>query len=95
MRRRYWVGLVALALTGVLIEDSTVGVVQRAPFGLGGPRYQINAYDHERLLEGTRRLAELHFAMGATKVLLPFAHMHVVHSPDELAKRVRELMEAK
>ncbi len=75
-----------MALTGVLIEDSTTGVVQRVPFGLGGPRYQINAYDHERLLEGTRRLAELHFAMGATKVLLPFAHMHVVHSADELEK---------
>jgi choline dehydrogenase-like flavoprotein len=75
-----------MALTGVLIEDSTTGSVQRAPFGFGGARYWITDYDHERLVEGAKRLAELHFAMGATKVLLPFAHMHVAHSVDELAK---------
>jgi choline dehydrogenase-like flavoprotein len=75
-----------MALTGVLIEDSTTGSVQRAPFGLGGARYGLTDYDHERLVEGARHLAELHFAMGATKVLLPFAHLHVVHSADELKK---------
>jgi choline dehydrogenase-like flavoprotein len=75
-----------MALTGVLIADSTTGSVRRAPFGLGGPRYDITAYDHERLLEGATRLAELHFAMGASKVLLPFAHMHLAHSADELKK---------
>lgn len=75
-----------MALTGVLIEDSTTGSVQRAPFGLGGARYSITDYDHERLVEGARHLAELHFAMGASKVILPFAHMHVAHSVDELAK---------
>jgi choline dehydrogenase-like flavoprotein len=75
-----------MALTGVLIEDSTTGSVQRAPFGLGGARYTITAGDHERLLEGATRLAELHFAMGATKVLLPFANMHMAYSPDDLKK---------
>lgn len=75
-----------MVLSAVLVEDSTTGRVRRAPFGLGGPRYSITAYDHERLVEGVRRLAELHFAMGATKVLLPFAHRHVVTSPDELGK---------
>jgi len=75
-----------MALTGVLIEDSTTGSVQRAPFGLGGARYSITDYDHERLVDGARHLAELHFAMGASKVILPFAHMHVAHSVDELAK---------
>lgn len=75
-----------MALTGVLIEDSTTGSVKRAPFGLGGARYRLTDYDHERLLEGAKRLAELHFAMGATKVLLPFAHMHLAHSADELEK---------
>jgi choline dehydrogenase-like flavoprotein len=75
-----------MVLTGVLIEDSTTGTVQRAPFGLGGARYALTDGDHARLLEGTRRLAELHFAMGASKVVLPFAHMHLARSPDELAK---------
>jgi choline dehydrogenase-like flavoprotein len=75
-----------MALTGVLIEDSTTGSVARAPFGLGGARYALTDYDHERLLEGVKRLAELHFSMGATKVLLPFAHMHLCHSVDELQK---------
>jgi choline dehydrogenase-like flavoprotein len=75
-----------MVLTGVLIEDSTTGVVARAPFGLGGPRYQLTAYDHERLVFGAKRLAELHFAMGAERVLLPFAHKHMVRSVDELSK---------
>ena len=75
-----------MALTGVIIEDSTTGSVKRAPFGLGGARYMLTDFDHERLLEGATRLAELHFAMGAKKVLLPFAHMHMAHSVDELKK---------
>lgn len=75
-----------LAFTGVLIEDSTTGVVKRAPFGLGGPRYQITDYDHERLIFGAKKLAELHFAMGAEKVVMPFARNHIARSADELAQ---------
>jgi choline dehydrogenase-like flavoprotein len=75
-----------MALTGVLIEDSTTGSVKRAPFGLGGARYMLTDYDHHRLLEGATRLAELHFAMGAERVLLPFAHMHMAYSADDLKK---------
>jgi len=74
-----------MALTGVMIEDSTTGVVQRAPFGLGGPRYGLTASDHERLVFGAKKLAELHFAMGATRVMMPFAHRHMLRSVDELA----------
>lgn len=74
-----------MALTGVMIEDSTTGVVQRAPFGLGGPRYFLTASDHERLVFGAKKLAELHFTMGASRVMMPFAHRHMLHSIDELA----------
>jgi choline dehydrogenase-like flavoprotein len=75
-----------MALTGVMIEDSTTGSVKRAPFGLGGARYMLTDNDHERLIEGAKKLAELHFTMGAERVLLPFAHMHMAHSIDDLKK---------
>jgi choline dehydrogenase-like flavoprotein len=74
-----------MVLSGVMIEDSTTGVVQRAPFGLGGPRYCLTDDDHERLVFGAKKLAELHFAMGATRVMMPFAHRHLLRSVDELA----------
>ncbi|MCU0691989.1 MAG: GMC family oxidoreductase N-terminal domain-containing protein, partial [Polyangiaceae bacterium] len=75
-----------IVLTGVLIHDSTTGTVRRAPLGLGGPRYLLTRYDHERLVEGARRLAELHFAMGAERVLLPFAHLPMLRNGDDLSK---------
>ncbi|MEM7138262.1 MAG: GMC family oxidoreductase [Myxococcota bacterium] len=73
----------AMAMTGVLVEDSHAGRVTRA-FGAPMARYDINAYDHARFLRGVRKLATLHFEMGAKSVILPFSNMHVAHSVDEL-----------
>jgi choline dehydrogenase-like flavoprotein len=75
-----------IAFTGALIEDSTTGVVRRAPFGLGGPRYMLTDYDHERLVFAAKKLAELHFAMGAEKVILPFAHRHWARGMDDVTR---------
>jgi len=73
-----------MVLTGALIEDSTTGVVKRGPFGLAVPKYDSTPYDHERYIKGVKLLAELHFAMGAEYVTVPFAHRRVLRSPDEL-----------
>lgn len=74
----------AMAMTGVLVEDSHSGTVTRR-FGAPMAVYNITAYDHERFLRGVRYLATLHFEMGAEKVILPFSNFHVAGSVDDLA----------
>ncbi|MFO0678369.1 MAG: GMC family oxidoreductase [Polyangiaceae bacterium] len=71
-------------VTGVLVEDSTTGVVRRNPLGMAMARYDITDADHARFVRGVGLLAELHFAMGAESVLLPYANAHVAHSMDEV-----------
>jgi choline dehydrogenase-like flavoprotein len=73
----------AMAMTGVLVEDSHSGSVTRS-FGAPMAKYSITAYDHERFLRGVRYLATLHFEMGAEKVILPFSNFHVAESVDDL-----------
>lgn len=75
----------AMAMTGVLVEDSHAGTVARA-FGAPMAKYSITRYDHERFLRGVRYLATLHFEMGAEKVILPFSNFHVAESVDELSR---------
>jgi choline dehydrogenase-like flavoprotein len=75
----------AMAMTGVLVEDSHAGSVTRT-FGTPMAKYTITRYDHERFLRGIRHLATLHFEMGADKVILPFSNFHVANSVDDLAQ---------
>jgi choline dehydrogenase-like flavoprotein len=49
-------------------------------------RYDITAKDHARFLKGARLLAEMHFAMGAEQVFLPFSNLPSVRSVDELKR---------
>jgi choline dehydrogenase-like flavoprotein len=86
-----------MAMTGVLVEDSHAGKVGRS-FGAPMAKYSINRYDHERFLRGVRRLATLHFEMGADEVILPFSNFHVARSVDDLdnieaSQRSRTTME--
>ncbi len=74
----------AMAMTGVLVEDSHAGRVTRS-FGAPMARYSITRYDHERFLRGAHHLATLHFEMGADEVILPFSNFHVAKSIDDLA----------
>jgi choline dehydrogenase-like flavoprotein len=78
-----------IVVSGVLVEDSTTGVVKQAPFGLGGPHYDITAYDHQRFLKGVSLIAQLHFEMGAERVILPFAHECQARSMDDV-RRITE-----
>ena len=75
----------AMAMTGVLVEDSHAGSVSRR-FGAPMARYTITKYDHARFLRGVRYLATLHFEMGAEKVILPFSNFHVAESVDDLGR---------
>lgn len=75
-----------IVLSGALVEDSTTGTVRRGPMGMAVARYDITAKDHARFLKGARLLAEMHFAMGAEQVFLPFSNLPSVRSVDELAR---------
>ena len=75
----------AMAMTGVLVEDSRPGRVSRR-FGAPMARYDITRYDHARFLRGIRHLATLHFEMGAERVILPFSNFHVAESVDDLER---------
>jgi len=75
----------AMAMTGVLVEDSHAGTVIRS-FGAPMAKYTITRYDHDRFLRGVRLLATLHFEMGADEVILPFSNFHVAHSIDDLTQ---------
>ncbi len=73
----------AMAMTGVLVEDSHAGRVRRS-FDAPLARYTIQDADHARFLRGIRHLATLHFEMGAKEVILPFSNFHVARSVDDL-----------
>ncbi|MFO0746701.1 MAG: GMC family oxidoreductase [Myxococcota bacterium] len=73
-----------MVTTGVLVEDSTTGVVQRSALGMPVARYDITDGDFDRFVRGVARLSELHFAMGAETVLLPYRSHHIAHSMDEV-----------
>ncbi|HEX4337552.1 MAG TPA: GMC family oxidoreductase [Polyangiaceae bacterium] len=73
-----------MVLSGVLVEDSTTGSVSRSRFGMPEARYDVTAQDHARFLRGVKLLAEMHFALGAERVLLPFTTFSVATSADEL-----------
>jgi len=75
-----------MVVSGVLVEDSSSGTVSRSMLGAPIPRYDITPLDHRRFLRGVKLLAEMHFAMGAESVLLPFFNQHEAHSVDELSK---------
>jgi choline dehydrogenase-like flavoprotein len=70
--------------SGVLVEDSTSGTVRRGPRGLPLARYDITELDYQRFKKGVRALSELHFAMGAELLVMPFARDHFARSMDEV-----------
>jgi choline dehydrogenase-like flavoprotein len=81
-----------------LVDDETEG---RVVMGLDRQPYMMQTLgtaDLERLHRGVRLTAELLFAAGARKVLLPFADLAVLDGPGELPRidarpRVRETIE--
>jgi choline dehydrogenase-like flavoprotein len=74
-----------MVVAGCLLEDSTTGRVQVRP--ILGPvvSYQITTQDLARIVRGVALTAELMFAAGARRVLLPFAGVPDLRGPDDLA----------
>jgi len=94
-----WMELYNHMLTAAtLVDDETEG---RVIMGLDRQPYMVQTLgdaDIERLHRGVRLTAELLFAAGARKVLLPFADLPVLAGPGELPRidarpRVRETIE--
>ncbi len=73
-----------ILLSGVLVEDSGSGTVARTFLGVPEVHYTVTAEVHRRVLRGAKLLAEMHFALGADKVLLPFVNVPILTSVDQL-----------
>ena len=78
----------------VLLHDSSAGRVTVDRHGDPVIRYRLNTVDRERLVEGLERCAELLFAAGAEKVILPCNQRVVIERGDGLeAIRRRGIVE--
>ena len=78
-----------MVTAGCLIEDTGTGRVRNVP-GLGPQvSYQITDRDAARVVRGVLLTAEVMFAAGARRVLLPFSGAPEVHS----AAEARDLLE--
>ncbi len=81
-----------------LVEDDTEGRVVMGPDRQPYLTQTLGAGDLERLHRGVTLTAELLFAAGARRVLLPFADLPALAGPDELPRiaarpRIRETIE--
>ncbi len=61
-----------LALAAVMLHDRTVGRVELDSNGRVSISYHLNDEDRGDLLDGMRRLADVFFASGAQRVILPY-----------------------
>jgi choline dehydrogenase-like flavoprotein len=74
-----------IVVAGCLFEDSTTGRVQMRP-GIGPvASYQITSQDAARIVRGISLAAEMMFAAGARRVILPFAGAPDLYAPSDLA----------
>jgi choline dehydrogenase-like flavoprotein len=84
-----------MVTAGCLIEDTGSGRVRNIA-GLGVQVfYQINNHDTERVVRGIALAAELMFAAGARRVLLPFDGAPEVRDPAELRELLARPVPAK
>jgi choline dehydrogenase-like flavoprotein len=75
-----------MVVAGMLVEDTTTGRVRTSPRGQPIPFYQLSDLDAATLKRGTALLAELLFAAGARRILLPFAGVGELRSPGDIRK---------
>ncbi|MBX3185083.1 MAG: GMC family oxidoreductase [Polyangiaceae bacterium] len=75
-----------MVLSGVLVEDSSSGSVSRTLLGMPLVRYELTALDHQRFKRGVKLLAQMHFELGAERVILPFTNQHEALGPDDLER---------
>ena len=70
---------------GCLVEDTGTGRVGVDLFGEAKMRYDVNDRDFANLIRGVALTAEILFASGARRVLLPFDFLPAIDSPDQIA----------
>jgi choline dehydrogenase-like flavoprotein len=75
-----------MVVAGALVEDTHAGRVGLDLFGEAKMQYQLSRHDVAQLVRGIALLAEIYFASGARKVLLPFDGVEEIESPDEIRK---------
>ncbi len=73
---------------GILVEDTVSGQVRVLPGGTPLCFYQLTDQDAERIVRGTALLAELFFAAGARKIIMPFEGVPMLHGPDDIRRHV-------
>lgn len=61
-----------LGLAAVMLHDRTTGRVELDTSGRPSISYLLGDEDRTDLLDGMRRLADIHFAAGAQRVILPY-----------------------
>lgn len=69
---------------GCLVEDTGSGRVGVDLFGEAKMRYDVNDRDFANLIRGVALTAEILFASGARRVLLPFDFLPSIESPDQI-----------
>ncbi len=75
-----------MLVAGCLVEDSQTGRVLTAPGGRPVMRYDLSDYDLHRILLGISHTAEIMFAAGAERVLVPIHGFPDLRSPDDLPR---------
>jgi choline dehydrogenase-like flavoprotein len=84
-----------MVTAGCLIEDTSAGRVRHVP-GVGAQvTYQISDRDVARVLRGVQLTAEMMFAAGARRVLLPLGGAPEVRNPAELGELLARPVDAR
>ena len=84
-----------MVTAGCLIEDTSSGRVRHVP-GVGAQvTYQISDRDVARVLRGVQLTAEMMFAAGARRVLLPLGGAPEVRNPAELGELLARPVDAR
>lgn len=79
-----------IVTAGVLVEDTGRGRVRVLPSGQPVATYALTDLDAERIVRGTALLAELLFAAGARRVLLPFEGAPDLLAADNARRLLRQ-----
>jgi choline dehydrogenase-like flavoprotein len=75
-----------MLVAGCLVEDTGAGRVSLDLFGEAQMRYDVNDRDFAAMVRGVALTAEILFASGARRVLLPFDRLPAIDSADEIRK---------
>ncbi|MDQ4078149.1 MAG: GMC family oxidoreductase [Chloroflexota bacterium] len=79
-----------IVTAGVLVEDTGRGRVRALPSGQPIASYALSDMDADRIVRGTALLADLLFAAGARRVILPFEGVPDLLTADDARRLYRQ-----